>query len=329
MDIAVTNWCDRGCEWCYRRSDTHGSHMSVEDYRMLIRQGANMGVLQVALGGGNPNQHPQFSSILEITRKEFGVVPSYTTNGRGLDRNVLDASRRFCGAVAVSAYAPYEEAAAAVRRLIANGIKTNVQFILSSDSVETAIDWLHDPPTWMKGINALIFLNFKPVTRDGNDAPLANKHLRAKELFGVATADDRRPFKIGFDDCCHTGLLAHGDPHPASIEACDSARFSMFVSERLRAYPCSFMAELCEGHLVTSHNLQDIWHHSELFVRMRDSLVTGRCSNCHSSGSCLSGCPLFPEMNFCGTVETPSPVRTAMQDEDLSVPLTVHGRPIV
>src|ERR1700733_2702922 len=84
LDVAITNWCDKGCSFCYRKSDVSGSHMRLEDYRELMRQAQQMHVFQVALGGGNPNQHPQFCDFLRITRDDFGIVPNYATNGRGL-----------------------------------------------------------------------------------------------------------------------------------------------------------------------------------------------------------------------------------------------------
>jgi MoaA/NifB/PqqE/SkfB family radical SAM enzyme len=56
-----------------------------------------MHAFQVALGGGNPNQHPDFIEILRLTREDYGIVPNYTTNGRGLSDTVLEATRRYCG----------------------------------------------------------------------------------------------------------------------------------------------------------------------------------------------------------------------------------------
>ena len=115
LDISVTNWCDRGCNFCYRKSDTNGIHMAFEDYEEVVRQAAEMHVfLQVALGGGNPNQHPEFPRMLHATRSKYGIIPNYTTNGRGLSGDVLKATARYCGAVAVSAYPPYSETEVAV-----------------------------------------------------------------------------------------------------------------------------------------------------------------------------------------------------------------------
>ncbi len=258
MDVAITNWCDRGCVWCYRRSDENGVHMQMPHYRILIRQASHMGVLQVALGGGNPNQHPCFADILACTRDEYGIVPSYTTNGRGLTPEVMSATRRYCGAVAASVYPPYSDAAEWVRKLIDHGIKTNVHFILDYRGVDTAISWLENPPKWFHGLNAITFLNFKPVTRNGKKRRLARTNPRVGQVFYLATTN-KYPFKVGFDGCCTAGVLTYGDAALTSVQACDAARFSMFVSEEMRAYPCSFMARLYEGHEVTSTNLQQIW----------------------------------------------------------------------
>jgi MoaA/NifB/PqqE/SkfB family radical SAM enzyme len=118
LDIAITNWCDRGCEFCYRDSSEAGQHMSVRQYEAIMRQAVRVQVLQVALGGGNPNQHPDFCEILRLTREEYGIVPNYTTNGRGLTEQVLNATRTHCGAVAVSAYSPYDETERAIADLV-------------------------------------------------------------------------------------------------------------------------------------------------------------------------------------------------------------------
>src|SRR5690348_9592321 len=63
IDISITNWCDKGCPFCYRKSTPKGCHMSVADYTAVIKQAAAMDVLQVAIGGGNPTQHPEFQQI--------------------------------------------------------------------------------------------------------------------------------------------------------------------------------------------------------------------------------------------------------------------------
>ena len=172
LDVSITNWCDRGCSCCYRKADTSGSHMALVDYEDVLKQAAELHVFQIALGGGNPNQHPMFAELLQRARVEYGIVPNYTTNGRGLSEQVLRATRKYCGAVAVSAYEPYEETDVAVKKLLDEGVTTNIHFVYTSRSLKTAIRWLREPPRLLVGVSAVVFLNYKPVGRRAEKALL-------------------------------------------------------------------------------------------------------------------------------------------------------------
>lgn len=299
IDIAITNFCDRGCAICYRDSNRRGSHMSLDDYCDVLRQAQSMHVFQVALGGGNPNQHPDFPEILRQTRKEFGIVPNYTTNGRGLTDEVLNATRNFCGAVAVSAYPPYEETAHAVSALAKNGLKPNIHFTLTSKSLNTAIQWLDKPPSFLNEAGAIIFLNYKPVGRCSRDGLLLNTNPRFRHFLHHATTL-RRPYRIGFDSCSVTGLAKFGQAPKVCLEGCDAARFSLFVSERMEAFPCSYMVESgYKGVSLRDTPLIDIWRSSQLFCEIRSKHSAETCSDCAFADTCLSGCPLFPQLNLC------------------------------
>ncbi len=297
IDISITNWCDRDCAICYRGSGKHGSHMPLVEYEMILRQAAAIGTMQVALGGGNPNQHPEFIEILRITREGFGVVPSYTTNGRGLTSSVLDSSASLCGAVAVSAYEPYDEAAVAVELLVEAGARVNIHFVLSASSIETAVAWLREPPRFLERVNAVVFLNYKPVGR-GSVEPLLADSPRLQEFFGMLQAGGR-PFKIGFDSCSVSGVASMTSVPAAFYDACEAGRFSMFISETLRAYPCSFMENLSEGVMLNDSNLPSVWQTGSVFERMRQDIDAARCDGCTWTAECMGGCPVFPDINLC------------------------------
>jgi radical SAM protein with 4Fe4S-binding SPASM domain len=299
LDIAITNWCDRGCSFCYRKSDELGSHIPVEDYEEIIRQAQALHVFQVALGGGNPNQHPEFVEILRITREKYGIVPNYTTNGRGLSEPILQATANHCGAVAVSAYPPYNETKEAIRLLRSRGVTTNIHFILSSKTVDTAIEWLKHPPAFLKIANAIVFLNYKPVGRFADQRLLLNRSPRVEEFFKLATSE-RRSFRVGFDTCTITGLARLGKAPEISLEGCDAGRFSLFVSEKMEVYPCSFMVEAgYRGISLKGTSLGEIWRHHSDFQEIRRKHREKGCPDCTTPRQCLSGCPLFPEMNLC------------------------------
>lgn len=297
IDNSITNWCDRECGFCYKASDRTGYHMEISDYRKIINQAAQMKVLQVALGGGNPNQHPGFCDILRLTREEFNIVPSYTTNGRGINTEVLIASKKYCGAVAVSAYEPFEETLIAARKLIDQGIRTNLHFLLTSETISTAIQWLKDPPYTLSRINAIIFLNYKPVGRNPNPGLLLRNSKDVPTFFRLA--QEKYPFKIGFDSCSISGITRFMNVSSIFVERCEASRFSMYISEDMKMYPCSFMVNKIEGVPVTEENISATWRSHVSFTRIRELLRTNNCPKCSVYDTCFGGCPVFKEINIC------------------------------
>lgn len=297
IDISITNWCDKNCSICYRNSNQNESHMKLENYEKIISEAANLGVLQVALGGGNPNQHPQFIQILKLTNDKYGIIPSYTTNGRGLTEEIIAATKKYCGAVAISAYTPFEEMKDAIQKLTQHQIRTNIHFVLTSESIELAINWLKNKPIFLNEINALIFLNYKPVGKNRDYSLLLNKSNKLDELFSLI--NDQYPFKIGFDSCSVSGLIKCLNLNFNFIEACESARFSAFISEDLNMYPCSFSIDLLKGESLEKQSMKDIWLNSDSFVHFRNVLQKNKCSNQDCFKDCLGGCPLFEQIKLC------------------------------
>ncbi|EPT9147951.1 TPA: radical SAM/SPASM domain-containing protein [Proteus mirabilis] len=300
MDISITNWCDKGCSFCYKSSTNRGKHMSLNDYKLIINQAAEIGTFQVALGGGNPNQHPDFIEILEYTKLK-GIVPNYTSNGRGLSDEIIEATKRCCGAVAISAYPPYDETEQSLQKLLSAGVKVNLHFILDAYSIDTAISWLKEPPEFLIGINAVIFLNYKPSGRKIFEDKLLRNSDRLDEFFRLATSSKRK-LKVGFDACCVSGVFARTNASPVMVDACDAARFSLYVSEDLKVYPCSFQSGLESGDTLNEDtSLVDIWTKSANMQSFRDYFSSDRCGkSCSHMSTCKNGCPIFEQLVVCG-----------------------------
>lgn len=297
LDISITRWCDRNCPRCYRESNTSRTHMSIQGYRKILDQAQNLPVNQIALGGGNPNQHPNFSEILQISREEYGIVPSYTTNGRGLTEEIIESSRKYCGAVAVSAYPPYTEFEEAIQKLTTNEIKTNIHFVLDKQSIRTAIRWLKEPPAFLSKINAIIFLNYKPQGRIEKSNGLLKESKHLKSFFDEIQKN--HPHKIGFDSCCVSGLVNYTKTPSLFFDGCDAGRFSMFISEDMFAYPCSFMINTFQGYDLGTGNILDGWTNGPEFLKIRQRNLTTKCNTCSKKQICLGGCPCWDEINIC------------------------------
>ena len=295
LDISITNYCERGCRFCYRQSSRQGTHMAMGDLQRVVEQAQELGVLQIALGGGNPNQHPEFCNILRLI-KEHNIVPSYTTNGDGLTDEILQCTADYCGAMAVSAYPPFDARfEERIRRIASFGIRLNIHMILKEDTVDTAISWLQNPPKFLKEVNAFIFLNYKPINRNYILQHIDKNKLR--QFFQAASVSNA--VKIGFDSCSISGIVNMMDVPAFLIESCEAARFSAFISEDLKMYPCSFMAGTDMYGDLRTHTMLDIWQSNDAFKRFREKIRNNPCINCKFESLCKGGCRFLPEINLC------------------------------
>lgn len=294
LDVAITNYCEHGCDFCYRQSSRIGMHMTMDDVCNIVGQARNANVLQIALGGGNPNQHPQFIEILRLIR-EVGIVPSYTSNGDGLTDEILLATQKYCGAMALSLYPPYEIYDELTKRIHSYGIKLNLHVILKNDTIDLLSEWVQNPPIWFNNVNAIIILNYKPIVSP--KSMMVTDRDKLKAFYKVVS--DCKSVKVGFDSCCVPGIVTWMDVNPTLIESCESARFSAFISEDMKMYPCSFMANTeMYGDLRTT-SLLNIWQKSPAFKNHRNKILKNKCGDCNLYQICNGGCVFMPEINQC------------------------------
>lgn len=83
VDMSVGNQCSTGCLYCYRGSTPDAGWASVDSVVALAQRFYNMGTREIALGGGDPMQHPEIDTIVQkihrgssgrlyITTRELG-----------------------------------------------------------------------------------------------------------------------------------------------------------------------------------------------------------------------------------------------------------------
>lgn len=303
-DISITSRCTQGCGYCYKNSKADGKAMSLQEYRRVLDalehpQFGN--VFQVALGGGEPLEHPMLVSILEETSRR-GIVPNYTTSGYGISRDILEATARFCGAVAVS-YDPYREvspeaAAEAVNQYAGAGIKTNVHFVVSRSTLKVAtriVDGEFD--SVFAKANAVVFLLFKPVGR----GPSTEVVTFTPELWRFLESL-RRPktkIRVGCDACMAPILLYTGVANPTMVDTCEAGFFSLYVDENMVCSPCSFCTDPRWRFDLRETTMSEIW--DGCFGVFRSSARRSCTLACtlQANAECRGGCPLLPVINLC------------------------------
>lgn len=64
-DMSVGNQCSTGCKYCYRGSTPDAGWASVDAVVSLAEKFYSMGTREIALGGGDPMQHPKIDEIVQ------------------------------------------------------------------------------------------------------------------------------------------------------------------------------------------------------------------------------------------------------------------------
>lgn len=77
VDLKITDHCDAGCPWCHEKSTRRGIHAPVE--RVLEIIGGFCPGAELAIGGGNPLDHPHLTEIL-LEARRHGLFPNLTVN---------------------------------------------------------------------------------------------------------------------------------------------------------------------------------------------------------------------------------------------------------
>ena len=298
-DISISNHCTKGCSFCYRNSGNNQEWMSVEDYcRVLdsMNHPEYGNVFQVALGGGEPLEHPDFIDIIDETVSK-GIVPNFTTNGIHLTDSICRNIQGKVGAVALSATTVNEVEQEKIAMLCGYGIKTNIHYVLSSNNIEEAIDIANGIfDRRLASVNAIVFLTYKPAGRAKSTCVI--KKSDNLDTF-IKTVGGKRAskLKIGFDACFVPMLLSRNIVNQALVDCCEGGFFSVYVDHDMNVSPCSF-SQGKDVYSLREYNFYDIWLNKfESFRRSQ----TNQCRNtsCNGYALCRGCCPYYPEITTC------------------------------
>ena len=292
--------CIQGGVECYQNGlGTHQPNMTLENFKRIVDECKGK-TFQLALGGrGDVDQHENFEEILSYCRQN-GIVPNFTSSGLGFTDEIVQACKKYCGAVAISWYRQ-EHTMRAIQMLIDAGVKTNIHYVLGNNSIEEAITRLKEG-SFPKGINAVIFLLHKPVGLGSEANVLQMGNPLVKEFFALID-DQQFDFKVGFDSCSVPAILnlTNNIDHD-SIDTCEAARYSAYIDASMHMMPCSFdNQELRWAYDISNDTIQSAWN-SEQFERFRNHLRNS-CYGCSVKNSCMGGCPIRPQIVLCDRKE--------------------------
>jgi hypothetical protein len=238
-DVKVTSRCNGRCPYCYQSStETAANCSSIIDRftNYFSRFDNNQMPFQIAFGGGEPTEHPDFIELLKTCCK-FNMTPNYTTNGMWVDSinadEILAATVRYCGGVAVSTHPHLHKYwSSAVYRYLAAGVHTNLHIIIGNrDSIDTFADLYEE---FNGKIKYFVLL---PLAAQGRskDAFTDWEYLKSKI--------DGSPRDVAFGANFHPYLSKDRDRFNVSIY--DPESMSAYLDlETMKVFKSSFSSEL-------------------------------------------------------------------------------------
>ena len=296
-DISISNKCSKGCSFCYRDSTPNGKVMSLEEYCHVLDSlySSEYGtIFQVAIGGGEPLEHPNFIEIVDETVKR-GIVPNFTTNGLLLTSEICAAIKGKVGAIAISASGISEIKSIRPAIECAEGIKVNIHYILSAKSLEDATAIVNGAFNHLlKGINAVVFLTYKPAGRgkEGQILRCGEKMTSFIQAVKASNATGKR----GFDACFVPMLIHEHVVRNEMVDACEGGFFSVYIDDNMRVSPCSFSGGK-DAYSLKEYEFYDIWLNK--LQPYRERVKNGCKRECVAHDLCRGYCQYFPQITSC------------------------------
>jgi len=334
LDIGIMGHCIHGKQGlcmaagveCYQDGlHANDKNMSIEDFRKIAEQCKGR-TYQFALGGcGDPDQHEDFEQILKIC-KENEIVPNFTTSGLGMSEKIAYLCKQYCGAVAVSWYRS-DYTIKAIDILIKAGVKTNVHYVLHNGTIKEAMQRLRDK-TFPQGINAVIFLLHKPIGLGTVEKVIDLKNKELTDLLNYIS-EEKLAYKIGFDSCTMPALIKQsGNIDLDSLDTCEGARWSAYISSDLKMFPCSFDNQEQRWAVdLSTHSIKEAWESTQ-FEEFRNHLKEA-CPNCSQRLYCMGGCPIRPEIVLCKDRHYPKETQTSDAMNKLFISRDMKGDKVV
>jgi MoaA/NifB/PqqE/SkfB family radical SAM enzyme len=269
---AVTYRCNLSCAFCYAESGPgREPEPAPAVRRRIVERLAAWGVLEVAIGGGEPTVLPDLPELLAAIRAA-GMVPNVTTNGTLHRPDIIEALATYCGVVHLSADRPdrldaargpgvFDRLRRTARDLAGAGARIGVNLLLTPDNV-------HD--LW-RSLDEALYLGARSITllRPKGDWARANwpgfpsdGDLEAAASGIRAFVTSRPSVRLYVDTAMRGEWAALGlfeDPEP-EVAGCGGGQRHVAVTPKGDVFPCSHArhAEYLMGNLLLDDDAR-IW----------------------------------------------------------------------
>lgn len=321
---AVTLRCEADCPDCYAARYRNWSYRELDPAEALrvVDKIAEWGVLQLALGGGEPLLRPD---ICDIASRASGnsLVVHITTGFNELD---CDTLKKLSGSIATMQFGIKHERLLAqpaaeigkLKRVVTalgeSGIGTGANLILSNSLIrhfDRVIEYLVQC-----GFLKITLLRYKPPASEARWAienPAKDALLEFETVLSRIVA--RYPDVFFRVDCALSFLQRRLDPREAlfaGIRGCVAASRIVALSPDGSVFPCSQLIHpRCRLGDIMEDDCAELWNRAKTQVyhsfRNRRSFRRSACGICRAQEQC-GGCRVFAADGMGADPGCPGPV---------------------
>jgi MoaA/NifB/PqqE/SkfB family radical SAM enzyme len=271
--IAVTNACNLTCPFCYRDLDSR----SLWRYETLLdfcQEADQWGVMEIALGGGEPMLFPRWLEFIRELYDTTGLCLNFTTNGMLITEEFLRDVAGCYGQLRVSLYDD-NDWMRTVQLLAKNKARFGVNWLISPDQLavieEKFVQLL------ALGVRDFLLLGYK-----GADPAL---HLKGDDYQKLARFVNGIYQRLGSAvqiklDICWGNSLPNV-PRLFVQEDCGAGDDFLSITSDKHVKDCSFQGTAMALHFDTVADLRRLWEERRLNKR---PALLGGCARLPNRG---------------------------------------------
>jgi radical SAM protein with 4Fe4S-binding SPASM domain len=287
ITISVTNNCSLRCRWCYGDCGNASAkrELSTKEWLSFIDYLVDNEFIQIYFEGGEPLLRPDFRKILKHCARK--LMTFVRTNGTlvtdaiagelkaiGVGRVLVDimGGSRETHDELTGVGGTFEKSCAAVRHLVAAGLKTDVLVILNrknAHEIQDLIDLAHGLGALRLGILRLYPLG--RAKRAWSELALSLEEQHS----ALASLQVPQGFKV------------MQSWHPNDRNCCWQAAAVNAFGDSIG---CMYLREYVNFGNIRTTPLLDTWRNNELYRSLRQGDVEHSCPSCHHNDGTHGGC---------------------------------------
>lgn len=302
LHLEVTDSCNLRCKHCFAgKLPRHETPLSLCELDRLFSSMATMGAFRLGLTGGEPLLRKDLFEIIDLAIG-YGLSPCLTTNGLLLtERITKEFGKRELAWLNVSMEGATSESHDSIRgkgtykkvieklSILSANSKFSLAFTLMRSNlheVEACAEL-----ALLVGAQAAVFRPLYPVGSALNHPelmPSFDEYVNALEILSEAT--NQRDYE--FCSVHPWGPETRMDSHSIIYEnfGCGAGNTVCSVSTSGNVSPCSFLGLNFVAGNLRETSLDNIWHSSQIFTKIRSLEGNDKCLNCQIFNSCSGGC---------------------------------------